>query len=43
MQLWKLLQDELAGKTPGLLRRQLSVHNQYVVIYHERAYTQMPW
>jgi hypothetical protein len=41
-QLWKLLQDELAGKTPGLLRRQLSVHNQYVVIYHEHAYTQMP-
>ena len=41
-QLWKLLQEELAGRTPGLLRRQLNLHNQYVVIYHEHAYAQMP-
>jgi hypothetical protein len=40
-QLWKLLQEELAGRTPGLLRRQLNLHNQYVVIYHEHAYAQM--
>jgi hypothetical protein len=41
-QLWRLLQEELAGKTPGLLSRRLNLHNQYVVIYHEHAYTQMP-
>ncbi len=41
-QLWKLLQPDLAGKTPGLLRRQLNIHTQYVVIYHQNAYTQMP-
>jgi hypothetical protein len=41
-QLWRLFQEELAGKTPGLLRRELNVHNQYVVIYHGHAYTQMP-
>jgi hypothetical protein len=41
-QLWKLRQEELAGRTPGLLRRQLNLHNQYVVIYHEHAYAQMP-
>jgi hypothetical protein len=41
-QLWKLLQEDSAGKTPGLLRRQLNIHTQYVVIYHENAYTQMP-
>lgn len=41
-QLWRLLQEELAGKTPGLLERRLNLHHQYVVIYHEQAYTQMP-
>ena len=41
-QLWRLFQEELAGKTPDLLRRQLQVHNEYVVIYHGHAYTQMP-
>jgi hypothetical protein len=41
-QLWKTAQEELAGKTPGLLRRQLNMYNEYVVIYHEHAYTQMP-
>ena len=41
-QLWKLLQQDLAGKTPGRLRRQLNIHTQYVVIYHQNAYTQMP-
>jgi len=41
-QLWKLQQEDLAGKTPGLLRRQLNIHTQYVVIYHENADTQMP-
>ncbi len=42
-QLWRLRQEaELAGKTPGLLQRQLNVHRQYVVIYHQHAYTQLP-
>ena len=30
------------GKSPGLLGRQLNIHTQYVVIYYENAYTQMP-
>jgi hypothetical protein len=41
-QLWKSAQEDLAGKTPGVLRRQLNVYNEYIVIYHEHAYTQMP-
>jgi hypothetical protein len=41
-QLWRLQQENLAGKTPGFLERQLNVHSQWVVIYHERAYAQMP-
>ena len=41
-QLWRLLKEELAGKTPGLLRRQLNVHTQYIVIYHQNDYTRMP-
>jgi len=41
-QLWKLRQEALAGKTPGLLERRLNIHTQYVVIYHQHAYTQMP-
>jgi hypothetical protein len=40
-QLWKTFQEELAGKTP-LLRRELKLHNEHVVIYHEHAYTQLP-
>ena len=35
-------QEELAGRTPGFLERRLNLHKQYVVIYHEHAYTQMP-
>lgn len=41
-QLWRWLQEELAGKTPGLIQRRLNLHNQYVIIYYEHAYTQMP-
>jgi hypothetical protein len=41
-QLWRLRQEELAGKTPGFLERQLNRRKEYVVIYHEHAYTQMP-
>lgn len=41
-QLWKFRQQELAGKSPGLLGRQLNLHSEYVVIYHQNAYTRMP-
>lgn len=41
-QLWKFRQQELAGKSPGLMGRQLNLHSQYVVIYHRNAYTRMP-
>jgi hypothetical protein len=41
-QLWRLLKEELAGQTPGLLQRRLNLHNPCVVIYHEHADTQMP-
>jgi hypothetical protein len=41
-QLWKFRQQELAGKTPGFLSRQLNLHSEHVVIYHQNAYTRMP-
>jgi hypothetical protein len=41
-QLWKCQQQDLAGKTPGFLGRQLNVRSEYVVIYHQNAYTRMP-
>jgi hypothetical protein len=41
-QLWKLEQEKLAGKTPGFLERELNGHAQFVVIYHEHAYAQLP-
>lgn len=41
-QLWKFRQQDLAGKTPGLLGRQLNMRSEHVVIYHQNAYTRMP-
>lgn len=41
-QLWKFRQADLAGKTPGLLGRRLNLRSEYVVIYHQNAYTRMP-
>jgi len=41
-QLWKLLKEALAGRSPGLLSHQLNLRNQYVVIYLGHAYAQMP-
>jgi hypothetical protein len=41
-QLWKLLQQESSGLTPTLLQHRLNIHSQYVVIYHDHAYAQMP-
>ena len=41
-QLWKLHQQELAGCTPGLIRRRLNLRKQYIVIYLSHAYARMP-
>ncbi len=41
-QLWRTAQEDLAGKTPRWLRLQLSLYNEYIAIYHEHPYTQMP-
>lgn len=41
-QLWKFRQQDLAGKTPGLLGRQLNLHSEHVVIYYQNAYTRLP-
>ena len=41
-QLWKLQQEKLAGKTPGFLERELSACAQFVVIYFQHAYAQLP-
>ena len=41
-QLWKQRQPELAGRTPEQMRRPLNRRKEYVVIYHQNAYTQMP-
>lgn len=40
-QLWKLHQEELAGRTPGLIHKRLNIRKQYVIIYRGHAYTQM--
>jgi len=41
-QLWKQRQEQLAGRTPEQMRRRLNLRKEYVVIYHQNAYTQMP-
>ena len=41
-QLWKLRQVQIAGLTPGHMKKELSIRREYVVIYHQSAYTQMP-
>lgn len=41
-QLWKLLQVQIAGVTPEHMKHALSIRREYVVIYHQSAYTQMP-
>jgi len=41
-QLWKQFQEELAGRTPDEMRRRLNMRKEYVVIYYQKAYTQMP-
>jgi hypothetical protein len=41
-QLWKRQQEQLSNRSPELIRQQLAIHQQWVVIYHQRAYAQMP-
>jgi hypothetical protein len=41
-QLWRLRQQQLAGQTPILLEQSLNIHREYVVVYYQHAYTQMP-
>jgi hypothetical protein len=41
-QLWKTLQEELAGRHPEQIQRRLNWRHQYVVIYYQHAYAQLP-
>jgi hypothetical protein len=41
-QLWQMLQEQLADRTPDTLRFRLNLRREYVVIYYQDAYTQMP-
>jgi hypothetical protein len=41
-QLWKQRQELLAQRTPQEMRRRLNLRKEYIVIYHQNAYTQMP-
>jgi hypothetical protein len=41
-QLWQMLQEQLADHTPDTMRFRLALRREYVVIYHQNAYTQMP-
>lgn len=41
-QLWKTEQEELANRHPSQIQRRLNVEHQFVVIYYQNAYMQMP-
>ena len=41
-QLWKTWQEALCGRHPELIQHQLNLREQYVVIYHQHAYVQLP-
>lgn len=41
-QLWKFLEENLAGLAPAGLAAQLRLLQQWIGIYRERAYTQLP-
>jgi hypothetical protein len=41
-QLWKFLEENLAGLTPEGLAARLRLLHQWIVIYLDRAYTQLP-
>lgn len=41
-QLWKLHQELLANRHPDQIQLRLNLEDQFVVIYHQRAYAQLP-
>jgi len=41
-QLWKTQHEELAALHPDRIQRQLNLEHQFVAIYHQRAYVQLP-
>ena len=41
-QLWQMLQEQLADRTPETMRFRLAMRREYIVIYYQHAYTQMP-
>jgi hypothetical protein len=41
-QLWQMLQEQLADHTPDTMRFRLAMRREYIIIYHQHAYTQMP-
>jgi hypothetical protein len=41
-QLWQMLRDREANRTPDMMRFHLAMRREYIVIYHQQAYTQMP-
>jgi len=41
-QLWQMLREEQAHRTPDTLRFRLALRREYIVIYYQHAYTQMP-
>jgi hypothetical protein len=41
-QLWRILQEQLANRTPDIMRFRLAMRREYVVIYYQNAYAQMP-
>jgi hypothetical protein len=41
-QLWKFHQEQLAGRHPDFIQDQLNLEHQFVVIYHQHAYVQLP-
>jgi hypothetical protein len=41
-QLWMSRQEQLAGLHPDRIQRRLNLEHQFVVIYHEYAYVQLP-
>lgn len=41
-QLWQMLREEEANRTPDTLRFRLAMRREYIVIYYQHAYAQMP-
>jgi hypothetical protein len=41
-QLWQMLREMEAHRTPDTMRFRLALRREYVVVYHQHAYTQMP-